>query len=428
MLLAGDTSSSTATPRRDGIDVTRILALLVVVMGHLLLAVIDRSGGQVRGDNLLALHPGWAPLAALAPMPMFFAAGGWANATADLRTAAPRLRTLVGLGAVVVAAWSAGVVGTVVVSGGPAIVGDGARIATQPLWFLAAYVPLAAAGRPVARGAARHPIVLIGGILALLAVLDLARFAGDAPELIAWPGFFLAWSVPWMLGAWWRAGHERGGFPERRAGLALALGGGAAAAGLVAFGGYAPALIDAVPGARSNTTPPSLYTAVAAVAQVGLLLAGARALDRIGRRWRALWSRAGEAAVGVYVWHLTALALVTAVVAAGLPLPERLTWWWWATRPLWWASVLAVTAALVAVTSFARGRLRARLAAGVRPIGITRALVGVTATTAGAATVGLRGPRSIPLAFLCAGLFITGWWLLGGRRHAVAAPAEPAAV
>jgi hypothetical protein len=92
-------SSPAATPgRREGIDVARILALLVVVLGHLLLAVVDRPGDEVRGANLLALHPGWALVAAAAPMPVFFAAGGWANATAAWSSAVPRLRTLVGLG------------------------------------------------------------------------------------------------------------------------------------------------------------------------------------------------------------------------------------------------------------------------------------------------------------------------------------------
>ena len=66
------------------IDVARVGALLIVVFGHLSLAVIDRPGGHVRGANLLALHPGWAFVVAIAPMPVFFAAAGWAHTTSDL--------------------------------------------------------------------------------------------------------------------------------------------------------------------------------------------------------------------------------------------------------------------------------------------------------------------------------------------------------
>ena len=109
------------------------------------MAVIDRNThGGVRGTNIFLLYPAWAVLAAAAPMPVFFAAGGWANATTSPRRAAPRLRALVGLAAAVVACWSVAVVIAAVLLGdGPGVLGKGARLATQPLWFLAAYVPFA---------------------------------------------------------------------------------------------------------------------------------------------------------------------------------------------------------------------------------------------------------------------------------------------
>ncbi len=412
-----DTRSFAGRPavRRDAIDVARSLALLIVVLGHLLLAVIDRHDGEVRGANLLALHPRWAGLAALAPMPLFFAAAGWANASSTVTTGVARLRTLVGLGAVVVTGWSIAVVATVAVTGDPGVVGDGARIATQPLWFVAAYVPLAAAGERLARVAAAHPRRAVGLNLLLLALLDAIRFGTGGFEWVGWPGFYLAWSTPWLVGGWWRARHSLGTLDERRAGFLLALVAGAGCIALVTLAGYDPALIDAVPGARSNTTPPTLYTAVAALAQVGLLIAGADALDRIGRRWRRVWDRAGELAVGVYAWHLTALALCAATVAAGLPVPERLTTMWWLTRPVWWVAVLAVTTGFVAATAWVRSRLgRGRRSTSPPPP--RQVIAGVVAAAAAGATVGLRGPRTVALATACSVLFVTSWHLL--RPHA----------
>src|SRR5262245_9729886 len=202
------TSKSTPAPagRRDGIDVARSLALVVVVAGHLAMAAVDRRpGGGVRAANLFALRPGWAGVAALAPMPVFFAAGGWANATATPAGSARRLRALVGMGAAVVGAWSAAVVVATSVAGRPGEVGTGARLATQPLWFAAAYLPLPASGAALARLARRHPLGSVGGCLAGLVVLDLARFARGGPAWVAWPGFWLAWGTPWLLGAWWRS-------------------------------------------------------------------------------------------------------------------------------------------------------------------------------------------------------------------------------
>lgn len=403
-----------AIERRDAIDVARILALLVVVLGHLSLAVVDRHGGSVRGANLLELHPGWAWVAAVAPMPVFFAAAGWANAHTSLVAAAPRLRTLVGVATVVVVAWSAGVLIARAVAGEPGVVADGARIATQPAWFLAAYVPFAAAGAALGRLAAtRSPVVTIGGCLVALGALDAARFVLDAPQWIAWPGFYLAWAVPWLAGAWWRHRYAEG-FAETRVGVALAIGAAFLGAALVRWGGYAPALIDAVPGARSNTTPPTLYTAVAALAQVGVLLVAAPLLDRAGRRWHRLWRRAGEASVGVYLWHLSALALCSGVVALGLPVPERLTTTWWLTRPLWWAAVIALATGFVLATDVVRARLRRRDRASAPPSRVA-VFVGVAAAAAGAALVGLRGPRTVVLALECSALFVGAWVALGRR-------------
>jgi hypothetical protein len=333
-----------------------------------------------------------------------------------LTATAARLRALVGLGTVVVGVWSGAVIAASVVSGDPGRLGDGARIATQPLWFLAAYLPMAAAGAHLTGLAARRPIITIGGCLVLLGALDVARFALGAPSWIGWPGFFLAWGVPWLAGGWWRDRSEQGRLTERRTGIGLACGFGLAGVALVAFAGYGPALIDAVPGARSNTTPPTAYTGVIALAQVGILLACAGALDRAGRRWRRLWDWAGEAAVAVYVWHLTALALCAGVLALGVPTPERFTGWWWASRPFWFAAVLAVTIALVGVTAATRRSMR-RNDRRHRELSSRRARFGIATAVAAAGAVGVRGPRTVALAMTCTALFACAWALLGGRSR-----------
>jgi hypothetical protein len=400
-------------PRRDAIDVARVGALAMVVAGHLLLAVIDRGpDGALRGANLLSLHPDLAWLSLLAPMPVFFAAAGWANASGTVLRAAPRLRTLVGLGAVVVLVWYVPAMVERLATGERGVLGDGARIATQPLWFLAAYLPFAASGARLA-ALARRPVVAVGSCLVLVAVLDLARFGGDAPQWIGWFGFLPAWGVPWLLGAWWRD-QRFDRRRERRTGALIALVAAVVGAVLVWRGGYEPALIDAVAGRRSNTTPPTLFTAVAAVAQVGVLLVLAGALDRVGARRRAAVRAGNRVAVGVYVWHLTALALCSGVVALGLAVPERSTGWWWVTRPLWWAAVLAVTAALVAASAGVRQALVDRRLA--RPPGRERGAVevstGVVLAAVGAALVGLRGPSSVATAAVALGALLSGWWLL----------------
>lgn len=393
---------------------------MLVVLGHLSLAVIDRGpDGALRGDNVLALHPGLAWVAMLAPMPVFFAAAGWANATSTPAGSARRLRSLVGVGAVVVAVWSTASMVELLVRGEGDIVADGARIATQPLWFLAAYVPFAACGAWLAV-IARRPVIAISVCLGVLAALDITRFAFDAPEAIGWPGFFLAWVVPWLAGAAWRRRHEAGHFDEVKVGLGLAGAATIAAVGLVLAAGYFPSLIDAVEGERSNTTPPTLFTSVAALVQVGLLMVAGGGLDRLARRWRGLLDRAGEAAVGVYVWHLSGLALCAAGLAAGLWAPQRFSLGWWLARPLWFAVVLGVTGLLVGLTS----RVRRSESRG-EPSGPARVSAGLVLTTVGAGIVGLWGPRTVAGAIASVVGFAGGWWLLRPHPSEVGAATGP---
>jgi hypothetical protein len=406
-----------ADQRRLAIDVARVGALGLVVLGHLTLAVIDRRpDGAIRGSNLLALQPRLAWLAMLAPMPVFFAAAGWANATATPQSATRRLRTLVGLAAVVVGVWSAASVTEMLIRGKGGLVADGARIATQPLWFLAVYVPFTSVGARIAR-MARRPLVAVGACLGALAAVDVARFEFGMPVAAAWPGFFVAWGVPWLIGGWWRGRWEHGTLREWRVGAILAGTALLAAATLVEFAGYSPALIDAVKGDRSNTTPPTLFTAVAAIAQVGLLMIVAGALERAGRRWRGLLDKCGAAATGIYAWHLTALALCAAALAAGLWAPVRFSVAWWLTRPIWFAVVLGATALLTVVTAWVRTRLmhrQRRVAPAARRVfpGIDVQPAAVMLATFGAALIGLRGPRTIPnAAAATASLTISWWWL-----------------
>ena len=387
----------------------RSLALFAVVLGHLVLAVIDRDpSGSLRGDNLIALYPHLSWLTLIAPMPIFFAAGGWANATATARSSAARLRTLMGLGAVVVTIWSGASIIELLIVGQGSTLADGARIATQPLWFLTAYIPFAAYGKRIAVLATR-PIITVGIALVALTAIDIARFGFDANDKWGWPSFFLAWSIPWIIGSWWRRASHSQSFNERRVGCALFITGVTAAIMLVKTAHYYPALIDAVPNKRSNTTPPTLFTAVAAIGQTGVLMMNATPLDSVARRWRSLINALGTVSIAVYMWHLSALALCAGLIALGAPSPTRLSTAWWLTRPLWFALVIAITAMLASATSFTRKKLQSRAS---KPHVAETFHAGVALAILGAGIVGLYGPRTLPGASIAIAAFIGSWWCL----------------
>lgn len=405
---------SSANGRRGAIDVARSFSLILVVVAHLAMVVIDRaSDGSLRGVNLFELYPRFEWITMLSPMPLFFVASGWANVGSSHSSRRRRTAMLISLSVVLVVVWSTASLAERALTGGNGIVADGARVATQPLWFLTAWVPFTMFA-PLLTRVARRPVRVIAVCLGLMATTDVLRFVGDAPRWIGFPGFFIAWSVPWLLGAWWRQ-RRAGPIPadERRIGALLAAAAAAAGAALVLGLGYRAALIDAVPGHRSNTTPPTLFTAVASLAQVGLFMAVARILDGVAaRRSRSIRSL-NAIAPGLYVWHLSALSLWAAVMAAGFWTPRRLSWQWWATRPAWFGLVLALAIGLslasrplLRIPSFSRinlGRTRPS------PIIIPAALA-----TVGFGLTGLYGPDTTVMALSISALCVLALVSLGG--------------
>lgn len=390
-------------------------SLLFVVAGHLVLAVIDKGPhGGVRGTNLVALEPGLSWLGLASPMPVFFVAAGWAAASSSRsqRSAADgarsRVRVLVLLACVVTALWGTVAVVEQLVTRKRGVLTDGARLATQPLWFLAAYVPFALAGRLTAR-AAHRPLLWLLASIALVGVSDSVRFGCGAPRWVGFAGFFVAWSVPWVAGWWWQDNRGMRGTREARAGVVLFTAGAASCVVLVRWFGYSGTLIDAVSGRRSNSTPPTLFTVGAAVSQAGGLMVCARLLDVAAARCRPVVSAFNRVAPGFYAWHLSGLALASLPLALGAPFPRRFTIEWWLLRPVWAAAVITITWLLVKVTM--DGRANVPAAPTARPPGKVSAAVAAALVALGAAAVGLWGPTT-PLratsecAALIAGLLL----------------------
>jgi hypothetical protein len=135
----------------------------------------------------------------------------------------------------------------------------------------------------------------------------------------------------------------------------------------------------------------------------------AASLDSAAQQWRSLINRMGSASIAVYVWHLSALALCSGIIALGAPTPTRLTPLWWLTRPLWFAGVLGVTALLAMATSSVRTQLRTR----PQHTHHCRTIeIGVALAVIGAGIIGLYGPRTLPGATLATIAFIGSWWCL----------------
>lgn len=430
-------AEATAATRNRTVDLLRAAALLVVVLGHWLLAVVDYAGpgkaGLVRA-NLLAVQPAtqWLTLA-LQVMPLFFVVGGFSHAAslasanrrgvpyaAWLRGRTVRLLRPV---AALLAVWVPLMIGLTAL--GPRLGLDedllrlGGLQVVVPLWFLAVYLGVVALApvmlRLHGRWGARVPLAL--GAAALSVDVIVYGLGWTAP---GWANFAFVWLALHQLGFAWHDGRLR---RRRWLPLALAAAGLAALLGLVLAAGYPLSMVGADDGGRSNTMPPSFALVALGVWQLGIVLLAEARLRRWLERprvWRAVVA-ANTVAMTLYLWHLTALTLVVlaAYLTGAWPDVTPAGGAWWALRPLWLALLCAAVTPFV--VWFAPVERAAAAAARLRASATTRrrdAVVALAGTLAAAGAIallvtgGLYAPGTAvavtPLALLVTGMVALG--------------------
>ncbi|MFG3026145.1 acyltransferase [Streptomyces sp. NPDC048254] len=326
-----------ATPadRDRAVDGLRALAILGVVLGHWLVTALVVDTGTLHGDSPLRHMPELTPVSwVFQTLAVFFfvggqvAAGSYASAvargTSYGRWLAARLGRLVRPVTVVLVVWSTAAGGMLAAGVGQKTVWALCKLVWSPLWFLLVFIVLSALTPLVAR---LHPL----WPLALVLNVDIVRFGFDAPGWLASVNVIAGWLVPYCLGA---AG-ARGRLRSRTTGWILLLGGAAATAALVLWAGY-PASMVGVPGQTvSNLDPPTLAVVTFGLAQCGaavLLLGPLRRALRRPAAW-AVIAMVNLYAMTVYLWHQTAMIVVTVVgMAVGAPrtgsrtVPDTLAW------------------------------------------------------------------------------------------------------
>lgn len=353
-------AAATPDSRNRVVDLLRAAAILVVVLGHwLIAAVVVRDGDLVIG-HLLELAPWTHPLTwVFQVMPVFFLVGGYANALSWrsarrrgetyagwLRARLRRLLTpvvpllLVWLVAASVA-FAAGVPGSTLRTA--------SQVALVPTWFLAAYVVVCAVA-PATLWLWEHTgwwSVVAG--LVLGGLIDLVSLATDTLA-VGFANYLVVWASVHQLGYAWLDGRLAG--TGRRLGLAAV--GLAGTVALVWAGPYPVSMIGLDDAVVNNSYPTRVTLGFLGLLQAGLVLS----LEPVLARWlRAPGPWAATVLVNtrimtIYLWHLTAMISVIGVslLLGGFGLGvEPLTAGWWVSRPLWWAVLALVTLGLVAL-------------------------------------------------------------------------------
>ncbi|HEV3398073.1 MAG TPA: acyltransferase family protein [Actinomycetes bacterium] len=409
-----EVAAATPSTRERYVDFLRVFSLAVVMFGHWLMAAVEWRDGRLMADNVLEAAPAMQWLTWIFQiMPVFFVVGGFSNTaswTAAVRDGrgygawlGSRLVRLVRPVLVFAAVWTGGVVALSVAGVDPAAVRAGSM--AQPLWFLAVYVVVVALAPAMVAAQRRWGW---GGVAALgagVAAVDLARWPFGVP-LVGWANLALVWLFAHQLGVAWRSGAVAAWSRGRLAALAgLGLGGLLVLTGMA---GYSTSMVG-VGQARSNTFPPSLALVALGTWQFAAVLllrpAVDRRLDR-PRVWAAVVAANGVA-MTVFLWHLTALVIVSAVaLPTGLiASPPAGSAGWWVWRPVWIVALVLVLVPLVA--AFARVELR-RVTAPA-PSGV-RAAVAAVLLAVGMAVLARKG--FVPAGMAGAGLVAGGWAVL----------------
>ncbi|OPC83804.1 acyltransferase [Embleya scabrispora] len=325
-----------ATPadREREVDGLRAFAILGVVLGHWIVTGVSAGADHWQTDSPLRRLPDFAPVTwLLQPLAVFFLVGGYVGARSYAHATHYRSwarRRMIRLGrpiAALLAVWTVlmALLADFVPGGTLHTLG---KLVLSPLWFVLVYAGLTLLTPPVVRlGRAGPPLAL-----AVVAAVDLTRFAADGPAALGWVDVLAGWLVPYSLGVLWAGPHRA---RIERLGGPLLVVGALGCAALIRWCGY-PVSMVGVPGqAISNLNPPTLAAVAFGLAQCGLaLLVRAplrRALSRHPRTWAAV-ALVNLSAMTVFLWHQSAMLATTSIGIGlgGLPglgtAPDGLPW------------------------------------------------------------------------------------------------------
>lgn len=382
-----------AGTRRDtSVDAIRAACLIIVVALHATMVGVSRGQHGVIIENALENQPWFAAVSWIVQvMPLFFIAGGF-SAFAQWQRMAERgapagdyVRARLGrlLAPAIAMVATVGVGLTVLVAGGlphELVATAGFRIG-QPLWFLAVYLGCSAMVPLMIRAHERARWQTTTLLAAAVVTVDVVRLATGA-QAVGFLNLALVWLLVQQLGFWLADGSIEAMSVRARlwvAGMAVAM-----TLVLSATGLYSPDMYV-------NLNPPTLSIVLLGVTQ---LMAFSIAAPRI-RVWMqhrtlsTVVNAIGSRAMTVYLWHMSVLvALAGVLLVSGLPLPDPLSFDWWASRPTWLAVVAFAVIAVVRVTARFETRRRAIASQATGPRMLT-VLILTLATLLSVAAVGI---------------------------------------
>ncbi len=345
-LQANKLAIQTPSSRNRAADFFRASSIIVVIVGHWLMAApyVDTSG--ISMDHILA-RASWTHWLTwgLQVMPIFFFVGGFSNgitwdaADRDGRGyggwLGARLQRLLYPVVILMVFWTVLAIIAHRVGISSEAIKVGSQIALVPTWFLAIYSVIIILA-PLARMAWKKwgSSTLI--ILVCLSVGGDLLYFQLGLKALGWANYLFVWLAVHQLGFAWldrRHTSKKAILIWITCGFLLLI--------FMTQAGPWPISLVGVPGAEvSNTTPPHLPLLALAAVQFGLVLALEnrinRALKNI-KRWSLIIMLNGMI-MTIFLWHSTVMMLAfgLAILTGGIGLYSvPLSGDWWMSRLLW---------------------------------------------------------------------------------------------
>ena len=343
---ASQLAAQTPAERNRYVDFLRAVSILVVVVGHWLIATAYYVDGALTPGHLLKSEPGTQWLTWLFQvMPIFFIVGGYSNGV-SLESArrkgdeyavwlAARLNRLVAPLLVLLVAWTVIALVMYVLDVRPEVIQFTSKAALIPTWFLAIYIMLVILAPAAYRAWQRYGFASFWVFVALAVLTDVAFFAADL-RWLGWTNYFWVWLAVHQLGFAWR--DKR--LPSPALLLACSAAGFIILYLLISKGPYPLAMVGSPDEGLSNTLPPKVTLIALGIFQFGLLLALERPMRRVLESLR-LWTATvlvNSMIMTLYLWHITIMVLLGSVLyfanGFGFGIEPGTSAWWW-TRPVW---------------------------------------------------------------------------------------------
>ncbi|MDP1721100.1 MAG: acyltransferase [Candidatus Nanopelagicaceae bacterium] len=327
-------AEDTPADRDRVVDAARAFSLLIVVIGHALMAVVAWRDGVPKVGNLLAVYP-WAQAITwiLQIMPLFYFAGGAANTISwDKHLARGEkyptwmwTRTQRLLRPLWVYLTIAGCIAALVSIIVPTRIAVPLMfLMTQLLWFLGSYILVTALTPLFHATNKKRGALIIFGLLLVVALVDSLRLFADWPSAIGLVNFVLVWTIPAYLGSL----RARGTMAHysRFSLVSLLFFNLFTNVLLIKFGPWPLSLVGMPKEPITNMAPPSIVIAIHSLTLVALLSLFNGPLTRLLSRpkiWRPV-TGVNLVAMTLYLWHLPLLVgLVAATHYLGWDRPTR---------------------------------------------------------------------------------------------------------